>query len=138
MKKKLIKFNNDENLDFNTDDNLNLMQNRVHEKASELLTLITDASENAQDESLRDKYKNYLSAIDEIEDYQSILFHQNIAYSQRVSYSHQIKNIDFLTNKLLIELDFKQKFVIGLSPRQVSREYYNQTMRSCLGNRLIL
>ena len=33
----------------------------------------------------------------------------------------------------MIEVDFKQKIVIGLSPRQVSSEYYNQLSRSCLG-----
>jgi hypothetical protein len=49
------------------------------------LTLITDASENAQNISLIDKYKNYLTAIDEIEEYQSILFLQKIAFTQLVS-----------------------------------------------------
>ncbi len=38
-----------------------------------------------------------------------------------------------MQNKILIELDFKQKFVIGLSPRQVNEEYYKQVQRSCLG-----
>jgi hypothetical protein len=77
------------------------------------------------------KYKTYK---DEIEDYQSILFHKNIAFLQRTAYSKQLKNLEELRNKILIELDFKQKFVIGMSPRQVSREFYNQTMRTCLGN----
>jgi hypothetical protein len=54
------------------------------------LTLITDASENAQNISLIDKYKNYLSAIDEIEEYQSILFLLKIAFTQLVSLN-QIK-----------------------------------------------
>jgi hypothetical protein len=30
-------------------------------------------------------------------------------------------------------MDFKQKFVIGLSPRQVNEEYFKQVQRSCLG-----
>ncbi len=42
-------------------------------------------------------------------------------------------NVDLLRNKILIEVDYKQKIVIGMSPRQVSGEYYNQEQRSCLG-----
>jgi hypothetical protein len=30
-------------------------------------------------------------------------------------------------------MDFKQKIIIGLSPRQVISEYYNQMSRSLLG-----
>lgn len=39
-----------------------------------------------------------------------------------------------LKNNILIEVDFKQKIKIGMSPRQVNTEYYNQQDRSCLGN----
>ena len=34
---------------------------------------------------------------------------------------------------LFIELDWKQKIKIGMSPRQVSREFYNQQSRTILG-----
>ena len=52
---------------------------------------------------------------------------------QRGAYNKQRTDIDNLRGKLLIEVDFKQKIVIGLSPRQVSSEYYNQVSRSLLG-----
>ena len=39
-----------------------------------------------------------------------------------------------LRNKILIEMDFKQKIVIGRSPRQVNEEYYKQVQRTCLGS----
>ena len=56
-----------------------------------------------------------------------------MAYFQRKAYNdhHTIK--EKLRNKLMIEFDFKQKIVIGMSPRQVNDEYYNQKQRTCLG-----
>ena len=109
------------------------MAKDIHSRATELLNRINITTDIDEKEDFKHSFNRYLTVIDEIEDYQSILFHKNIAKLQRASYSHQTNNIDFLRNKLLIELDFKQKFVIGLSPRQVSGEYYNQIQRSCLG-----
>lgn len=34
---------------------------------------------------------------------------------------------------MVIELDFKQKIAIGLGPRQVNKENYNQVQRCVLG-----
>jgi hypothetical protein len=34
---------------------------------------------------------------------------------------------------LFIEIDWKQKISIGMSPRQISREFYNQQYRTILG-----
>lgn len=48
-------------------------------------------------------------------------------------YNQQRKKVEKLRGKLLIEVDFKQKFTVGMNPRQVSSEYYNQISRSCLG-----
>ena len=63
----------------------------------------------------------------------ALIFHKNVAYFQRKAYNdhHTIK--EKLRNKLMIEFDFKQKIVIGMSPRQVNDEYYNQVQRTCLG-----
>jgi hypothetical protein len=72
--------------------------------------------------------------IDELKDYEAILFHKNVAHCQRIAYNEQHKSVEDLFGKILIEVDFKQKIVIGMSPRQISSEYYDQTMRSCLGN----
>lgn len=65
--------------------------------------------------------------------FQVLLFHKNVARSQRLAYNYQHTNPEFLHNKILIEMDFKQKICIGMSPRQVNAEYYNQVLRSCLG-----
>ena len=67
-----------------------------------------------------------------------LLFHKNVAHCQRLAYNKHHKNIEFLRDKKMIEIDYKQKIAIGMSPRQVSAEYYNQVLRSCLGNLLKL
>lgn len=72
--------------------------------------------------------------IDELKDYEAILFHKNVAHCQRIAYNEQHKSVEDLFGKILIEVDFKQKIVIGMSPRQISSEFYDQIMRSCLGN----
>ena len=115
-------------------DNLLTMANDFTKKATDVLLVIENTDCIEEKESLNETYDKYKTFVDEIEDYQSILFHKNIALMQRTAYSKQLKNLEELRNKILIELDFKQKFVIGMSPRQVSREFYSQTTRTCLGN----
>ena len=61
------------------------------------------------------------------------MFHKNVAKAQRSAYNVQRKDVNVLRDKILIELDFKEKIVIGLSPRQINKDYYNQQLRSCLG-----
>ena len=61
------------------------------------------------------------------------MFHKNVAKVQRSAYNTQRKDINLLRDKILIEIDFKEKIVIGLSPRQINKDYYNQQLRSCLG-----
>jgi hypothetical protein len=58
--------------------------------------------------------------------------------TQRITYNNQHKNSDLIRGKIFIVIDFKQKILIGMSPRQVNDEYYNQKQRSCLGGFLIL
>ena len=45
------------------------------------------------------------------------------------------KNVDFLTENLLIKIDYKQKIILGKCPRQRNRDYYdgNFAQRSFLG-----
>lgn len=59
--------------------------------------------------------------------------HKKTAERQRKCYNYQRKSLDILKDKILIELDFKQKIVVGLSPRQINREYYELEQRTCLG-----
>lgn len=73
--------------------------------------------------------------LEDISSYEVLLFHQNIARAQRKAYNEQRTQVDELRNKLLIEVDFKQKITIGFGPRQVNTEYYDkrQRTRTCLG-----
>lgn len=64
---------------------------------------------------------------------ETVLGHKSIKNIQRLAYNNQRKNIKFLSDKILIELDFKQKIMIGVSPRQVNKEFYKVELRTCLG-----
>ena len=66
-------------------------------------------------------------------DAKAIAFHKSVAEHQRKLYNFMRKDKETLRNKLLIDLDFKMKIAIGMNPRQVGSEYYNQIMKSCLG-----
>lgn len=70
--------------------------------------------------------------IQELDNYDTLLFHKNIAKAQRNAYNEH-RTVEHLRDKILIELDYKQKIKIGLSPRQITAEYYNQEERTCLG-----
>lgn len=67
--------------------------------------------------------------------YQTIQFHKSIASSQREAYNSFRKDVEKLRGKILIDVDFKQKIEIGISPRQKNQEYYNKELhaRVCLG-----
>ena len=69
--------------------------------------------------------------------YDSILFHRNIAKAQREAYKRDRTNTELLRNKIMIEVDFKQKIIIGLGPRQINTDYYDNRnrLRTCLGNK---
>ena len=79
------------------------------------------------------KYENAVTNFEDFEDFEAINFHKNVVQIQIDTYNVQHKDYKILNNKILIEVDFKQKFVIGLSPRQINSEFYNQLQRSCLG-----
>lgn len=72
-------------------------------------------------------------AIDKINDLKEVEYHKKIALQQRNEYNSMRKDVNLLKKNILIELDFKQKIVIGTSPRQVNSEYYNQELRGLLG-----
>ena len=64
-----------------------------------------------------------------------IKFHENVARAQRQAYNRHRQDANELSNKILIEVDFKQKIVIGFGPRQMNTEYYAKfdRLRTCLG-----
>ncbi len=71
--------------------------------------------------------------IERLLNFEAVVEHQKNASEQRSSYNFQRKDREFLRNKILIDLDYKQKIVIGLSPVQPNSEYYNLDNRTCLG-----
>jgi len=72
-------------------------------------------------------------SIEQLINCEAICEHKLNATYQRDAYNFQRKNKDFLRNKVLIDLDFKQKIIIGLSPVQVNSEFYNLENRTLLG-----
>ena len=66
-----------------------------------------------------------LSVIDDCD------YHKSIADKQRRSYNNSKLILD--ENSVFIELDWKQKVLIGMGPRQVSSEFREQQQRTLLG-----
>jgi hypothetical protein len=105
-----------------------------HEKALSINREILSTSDCNKKDELKFNYDKYKEYVSNLKDYQQIIFHQNVARAQRLAYKKDHTYIDGLRNKILIEIDFKQKILIGMSPRQANREFYEQELRSCLGN----
>ena len=72
-------------------------------------------------------------AINKINNLKEVDYHKKIANHQRNAYNTMRKDVNLLKDNILIEIDFKQKILIGTSPRQVNSEYYNQELRGLLG-----
>ncbi|RNA26241.1 hypothetical protein BpHYR1_013587 [Brachionus plicatilis] len=97
----------------------------------ELTSLVDAKTENIEENKARlELVKDLLS---NLKDYEIVSFHKNIAKAQRIAYNKHHTSFDELKDKIMIEVDFKQKIVIGMSPRQVNSEYYSQISRTCLG-----
>ena len=85
--------------------------------------------------SLQENDNSDNSIISIAENYDIVTTHKKIADTQRNAYNVQRKDKNSLAKQLLIEVDYKQKIVIGLSPRQINKEYYLQELRTLLGIR---
>ena len=68
--------------------------------------------------------------IENFDDFRTLFFHKQLASAQRNAYK-QHKTVEHLRGKVLIEVDFKQKIKIGMSPRQITAEFYDQQERTC-------
>jgi hypothetical protein len=69
--------------------------------------------------------------IDKLNDLQTVEFHQETVSRQRKCYNNDKKIID--DDTILIQMDYKQKIVIGMGPKSQSHEYYEQKQISILG-----
>lgn len=99
------------------------------------LSLQLQQAENQRERAnqIETELEVFRGAINDVRDYETIQFHRNIAFCQRNAYNNHRTNVDELRGKIMIELDYKQKLVIGISPRQVNIEFYEPIKRSCLG-----
>ena len=69
---------------------------------------------------------------------EAVQTHRTNAQIQRDAYKFHRSDKNFLKEKIIIDIDFKQKIVIGLSPIQCNSEYYNLDNRTCLGKILFI
>ena len=76
--------------------------------------------------------------LENIKKLELIKFHYQIAKRQRKSYKNMLNNKKLFDDSIIIEMDYKQKILIGMSPRQVSGEFYRQQQRSLLGKFLFI
>lgn len=131
MKNVLIEFDESIESIFDTKTLITSFQNKAYNIKQALLI-----SENDLEKSeLLSKLEKIKELIVNLKDLDTINFHKNIAEAQRIAYNKHTSNVNELKNKILIEVDFKQRIVVGMSPRQVNSEYYSQISRSCLGKR---
>ena len=76
-------------------------------------------------------HEEYLSFQQNLLKIEILDWHYLVANRQRQSYNSMKQNLP--SDVLFIELDWKEKLVIGMSPRQISEEFYNQKQRTLLG-----
>jgi hypothetical protein len=119
-------FENDQNYDY--DKIIDIYEQKKLKIRNEI-----SSAEKTKQQDLQSSYDKYKCLVQDIKDYQQILFHENVARAQRIAYKNDHESVQQLKETLLIELDFKQKIVIGMRPRQVNKEFHQQQIRSCLG-----
>ena len=61
---------------------------------------------------------------DKINDLKEVSYHKSIANRQRKTYNEQRSNTDLLENKILIDIDYKQKIILGEGSRQLNSEFF--------------
>ncbi len=73
--------------------------------------------------------------IEKVELFLSVEYHKSIAARQRKSYNRDRLDPILLNGKILIELDYKQKMLLGQGPRQWGSEFFegNKKKVLCLG-----
>ena len=130
LKKQISEIVRDENYPTQSNLDIELMIDFFKNKIIDIKSNLNQENQTVPE---NEDYLKYKTIIEILQDYEALLFHKNVAKCQREAYNNQRKNVDLLRNNILIEMDFMQKIMIGLSPRQVSSEYYKQKARSCLG-----
>ena len=109
------------------------LEERKNECLQQLNTL--PLADPRRDE-LTDSCDKMHSIITDFDSFKVIMFHQNVARAQRLAYNNHRTDVNHLRDKIMIEVDFKQKILIGFGPRQINTEYYDNRnrQRTCLGD----
>jgi hypothetical protein len=98
--------------------------------------LLTQKQHLNEEETIKlNSYSNYLN---QLKNYEIVIYHRMIADAQYEAYRSHKSSKDILKDHLLIEMDYKQKIVIGMSRRQINLEFYKLKQRCCLGNAYFL
>jgi hypothetical protein len=113
--------------------NLDAFKEYNFKAAIEYKNKLNEKPELENSRYIKETYEKHKLSVELINVYEQIVFHQNVNKVQRACYKNHHNSITILNNKFLIEMDYKQRIRIGMSPRQVGQEYYNQETRSCLG-----
>jgi hypothetical protein len=127
----------EENLNFTGDYVLDDLTNHFTQQCQNFKTKFEESDNLADKTAYEASYDRSRGLITDLHDIRAILFHKNVAQSQRQAYNEH-QSPTFLKNKIMIEADYKEKIKIGLSPRQISKEFYKQEQRSCLSNNFFL
>jgi hypothetical protein len=117
---KLKRYSNE----FNYQRNIQFKETSI-ENIDDFLSFITN------NVTISEKLKVEITEL--VYNYKILDFHRKLANTQREAYNDMKKNKDILRDSILIDFDFKQKIVIGLSPRQTNEEFYEQKQRCLFG-----
>lgn len=71
--------------------------------------------------------------IRKIDELKALQYHKDIAVRQKDAYTRMKSDCNIFKDKILIDIDFKQKISLGEGPRQRSQEYYNRPIRGLIG-----
>ena len=109
-----------------TDQNFNDSFNHPFDM-NDLFQYYKDEFEKSENEGLKERLETIIKKIEHIKE---LDFHREMAHKQRIVYNEMRKDNSYLKENLLIELDYKQKLLIGLGP--LSGSYYKQRQISYL------
>jgi hypothetical protein len=73
--------------------------------------------------------------IEKINVLNSVDYHKSTAERQRRAYNSQRNDLNLLKTSILIDIDFKQRIILGEGPRQLNSEFYQAEKKGvvCLG-----
>jgi hypothetical protein len=132
LREKISRIMREDDLHFNENSMIADLKNHYKQQLLNFTNQIAEQIPTADESNeLQRNLERTKDIITDLGDMQAIVFHKNVAKSQRQAYVEHQSPI-FLRNKLMIEVDYKEKIKIGLSPRQISKEFYEQQQRSFL------